>query len=241
MSISKTEQDLQNWKIPIESFNKIYQIGNFSLFRRLNIKTCESTISTNNSFETIKLLISADLDRYKKEFRFLHIGLVQVAVKPMFRKGLDIPVCLLLRDDRLLNFDDLFLGVLESNLAHGPIYFNCYPNFSVDIQDPNILDTLTLNIKIKNMNSKIQTHEIAIIYRVYYKLMKTTIAPKAIIASTRGVTMLMEANPAHSTTFMPRRLKWTDILSNEDWKFDSMAAPQPIQQESNRIERHLIP
>lgn len=138
------------------------------MFKKLNIKTCESTISINNSLETIKLLISADFDRYKKEFRFLHIGLVQVAVKPMFRTGLDIPVCLLLRDDKLLNFDDSLLGVLESNLAHGPIYFNCYPNFSVDIQDPNILDNLTLNIKSKNMNSKTQTHEITVIYRVYY-------------------------------------------------------------------------
>ncbi|KAH0672434.1 hypothetical protein KY290_024673 [Solanum tuberosum] len=39
------------------------------------------------------------------------------------------------------------LGVLQSNLVDGPVYFNCYPNFSVDINDPNVMDSLTLNIE----------------------------------------------------------------------------------------------
>ncbi|KAG5575496.1 hypothetical protein H5410_055630, partial [Solanum commersonii] len=86
----------------------------------------------------------------------VHINLysvyVQVAVKPLFRKGLDIPVCVILRDGRFLNFDDSMLGVLQSNLADGPVYFNCYPNFSVDINDPNVMDSLTLNIWTEMQN-----------------------------------------------------------------------------------------
>ncbi|KAG5606712.1 hypothetical protein H5410_028204, partial [Solanum commersonii] len=144
-------------------------------------------------------------------YNYLHIGLVQVAVKPLFRKGLDIPVCVLLRDDHFLNFDDSLLGVLQSNLAAGPVYFNCYPNFSVDINDPNVMDSLTLNVKTKNLNSKANTREIEIIYRVYYRLMKTTLAPKARIESQKGVTMLMEANHKHSTIFVPRLLKWNNF------------------------------
>ena len=239
VSISKIENDLQNWDIPRESFEKIYQLGNFSLFKRFNIKTCEQTIAINNSLESIKLLIAADIDRYKKDFKFLHIGLVQVAVKPLFRKGLNIPICLLLRDDRLLNFDDSLLGILESNLADGPVYFNCYTNFSVDINDPNIMDTLTLNVKTKNMNSKVDTREIAVIYRVYYKLMKTTIAPKALKVSSKGFTMLMEANQQHSTTFVPRLLKWNDILTDEEWNFQSITNPLPVQTERSHLD-HII-
>ena len=55
VSISKIENDLQNWDIPRESFVKIYQLGNFSLFKRFNIKTCEQTIAINNSLESNKL------------------------------------------------------------------------------------------------------------------------------------------------------------------------------------------
>lgn len=67
--------------------------------------------------------------------------------------------------------------------------------------------------------------------------MKITIAPKAIVSTTTGATMLMEANPEHSTTIVPRLLKWADVNSNEDWKFESITAPQPIHPESNKIER----
>ena len=103
---------LENWSIPKERINKNYKLGNFSLFKCFIIKTCESTSAFNNSLDTIKLLIAADIDRYRKEFKFLHIGLVQVAVKPPFRKGLYIPICLMLRDTRLVKVEDSLLGIL---------------------------------------------------------------------------------------------------------------------------------
>ncbi|KAK4728986.1 hypothetical protein R3W88_021974 [Solanum pinnatisectum] len=235
--IAKVENDLQNWSIPEETFKKIYQIGNFSWITRHNIKTCESTIAINNSLEVIRLLKESDINHYKSNFNYLHIGLVQVAVKPLFRKGLDIPVCVILRDGRFLNFDDSLVGVLQSNLADGPVCFNCYPNFSLDISDPNVMDSLTLNVKTKNLNNKINTREIAIIYRVYYRLMKTTLAPKAYHESAKGETMLMEANHEHSFIFIPRLLQWKDILSNNDWRFDNITQPFASHSERSQIER----
>lgn len=82
----------------------------------------------------------------------MHIGFVQIAVKPMFRLGLDIPILVMLRDARHKKFDHSLLAVLESNIAHGPIYSNCYPNFFIDITDENIFKTLTINkLKIYNI------------------------------------------------------------------------------------------
>lgn len=72
------------------------------------------------------------------------------------------------------------------------------------------------------MNSKANTREIAIIYRVYYRLMKTTLAPKAKIVSNKGVTMLIEANHNHNNTFAPKIIKWDDIITKDDWHFDSI-------------------
>ena len=235
--IAKIENDLQNWSIPEEPFKKIYQLGNFSFLTRCNIKTCESTIAINNSSEIVRLLKDKDLDRYKSSFNYLHIGLVQVAVKPLFRRGLDIPVCVLLRDDRFLNFDDSLLGLLQSNLTDGPVYFNCYPNFSVDINDPNVTDTLTLNVKTKNLNSKTDSREISVVYRVYYRLMKTQLAPKACLESVRGETMLMEANHSHSSIFVPRTLQWKDILSNNEWHFENITQPFTSHPPRSQIER----
>ncbi|PHU04683.1 Polyadenylate-binding protein RBP47B [Capsicum chinense] len=235
--IATIENDLQNWSIPEESFNTIYQIGKFSFLKKHNIKTSESTIAINNSLEIIQLFNELDINRFKHQFNYLHVGLVQVAIKPLFRQGLDIPVCAILRDARLLNFDDSLLGVIQSNLADGPVYFNCYPNFSVDINDPNIMDVLTLNVKTKNMNSKENTREITIIYRVYYRLMGTTLAPKARFTSPKGVTTLMEANKDRSTIFVPKALVWDDILHSNDWHFEAITQPIRLYSEKSEIER----
>ncbi|KAH0650257.1 hypothetical protein KY284_030169 [Solanum tuberosum] len=108
---------------------------------------------------------------------------------------------------------------------------------AVDINDPNVMDSLTLNVKTKNLNSKINTREIAIIYRVYYRLMKTHLAPKDRHTSIRGETMLMEANHEHSSIFVPRTLQWKDILSSNDWRFENIAQPLASHSERSQIER----
>ncbi|KAH0763372.1 hypothetical protein KY290_019445 [Solanum tuberosum] len=108
---------------------------------------------------------------------------------------------------------------------------------AVDINDPNVMDSLTLNVKTKNLNSKINTREIAIIYRVYYRLMKTHLAPKARHESLKGETMLMEANHEHSSIFVPRTIQWKDILSNNDWRFENITPPFASHSERSQIER----
>ncbi|KAG5605600.1 hypothetical protein H5410_027092 [Solanum commersonii] len=67
--------------------------------------------------------------------------------------------------------------------------------------------------------------------------MKTTLAPKARTESQKCVTTLMEANHEHSTIFVPRLLNCNDVLSSNDWHFESIT--QPFSSHSNRsqIER----
>ena len=50
----------------------------------------------------------------------------------------------------------------------------------MNINDPSILSSLTLNIKIKNMNFVKETQTIAIMYRIYYKVMTTQLNPRIV-------------------------------------------------------------
>jgi len=99
------------------------------------------------------------------------------------------------------------------------------------------MDTLTLNVKTKNMNRKTNTREIAIIHRVYHRLMDTTLAPNARVESVKGVTMLIKANTEHSTVFVPRLLNWNDILSSDEWHFDAITQPSTSNLERSQIEQ----
>ena len=70
-------------------------------------------------------------------------------------------------------------GLSETSLHNGPVYFNCYPNFALSLSDRNVMDDLTLNVKTDGYYMKDGSEPLAIIYRIYYKLMKTTIDPQS--------------------------------------------------------------
>ena len=184
VNIAQVENQLHNWSIPKQEIKTIYKIGTFEKIHDYAIKQTENTISLNNEHKSIHLLSDRALQQHRNQnYKFIHIGLVQVAIKPLFRLGKDTPVCMILRDARHQDFNNSLLALAQSNLANGPIFFNCYPNFSLSLNDANVLDSLVLTIKTQNMNFIENTKSVAVIYRVYYKVMATTLNPKAKIVS----------------------------------------------------------
>ena len=103
--------------------------------------------------------------------------MVQVVVKPLTREVWNTSVLLSLRDERHLRFNGSLLGMMETSLQNGPVYFNCYPNFALSLSDRNIMKCLNLNVKKDGYYMKEGLEPLAIIYRIYYKLMKTTLDP----------------------------------------------------------------
>ena len=69
----------------------------------------------------------------------MHIGLVQVTVKPLTRKGINASMLLCLRDAKYKDFHISFLGMITSSLFDGLVYFNCYPDLTLVLDDPNIV------------------------------------------------------------------------------------------------------
>ena len=100
----------------------------------------------------------------------------------------DVELSLDLRDVRSTKFNDFVLIMIDSNLANGPVYFNYFPKFSMNINDPSILSSLTLNITTKNMNF-VEAQTIAIIYRIYYKIMTIQLNLRVVCQSLKEETL----------------------------------------------------
>ena len=138
VSIVSAEKNWQDWKLSPVTQNKIYKkttFSNLTFLSNFTIKTVERTYSLKQSCETIQLLSRKEIDKNIDNFSFIHFGLVQVAVKPLTRQGLNTSVFLGLRDGRFKIYQDGLLGMVESSLYKGPIYFDCYPNFAVSLKD----------------------------------------------------------------------------------------------------------
>ena len=101
--------------------NTIYQQGNFEFNQNYSIKIEEKTISLNQNLESLQLLSQNTITHHRKKFNYLHIRLVQLAIKPLFRLGLDIPVFVCLRDARSTRFTDSILSMIDLNLTNGTV------------------------------------------------------------------------------------------------------------------------
>ena len=78
------------------------------------MKTKEQTISLNQNLESMQLLSQKIVDHHKKYFNYIHIGLVQIAIKPLFHLGLDILVYDCPRDAKATQFSDYVLSMIDA-------------------------------------------------------------------------------------------------------------------------------
>ena len=161
-------QKLNKWSIPKVKPTSIYKIGMFDFTSRMVIKTMEQSITLENNDEILRLLESEDTSRYRKNFKFLHISCVQVAFKPLTLLGINACLQASLRDGRSTDWSSSLMGIIETSLCHGPVFFNVYPNLPVSLTDRNINDALTLRVQTQGYNFLPGTETVAVIYRVYF-------------------------------------------------------------------------
>lgn len=126
ISIDTLEQYIKTRNIPKKDIKEIYQIGSFKFRQNYLIEILGNTHSIGSETETIELLNFKDLEYLQKRYKIFHVGAVQVATKLLTKLGLDKPICVCLRNARHNNFQDSLLGVMESNMTHGLVYFDYY-------------------------------------------------------------------------------------------------------------------
>ncbi|KAK9989318.1 hypothetical protein SO802_029557 [Lithocarpus litseifolius] len=225
---------LGDWNLPKVPTKQFYKSSSWNLnsFKTdFHVRTIEQVYGINKEYETCYLFSPDQIKAHiNKGFHFIHIGLVQVGVKPLIRSGLNNSVLLALRDTRHVRFDDSLLGTVQASLSNGPVHFDCFPNFTVHIHDKNVLQALTLNIKTHGTLVTQGTSQIALIYRVYYKCIKTNMNVGALDRKKVGETLLIQTNIHDAKIKVPRTLRWDEISFPDDWKLHNENHPLLIQE-----------
>ena len=95
--------DFQKWNIPRVEPKAIYKTSwtEYTFCSQYRVRTIEQTYSFSNTHEKCCLFFKRNINDFlAKKFSYLHIGLVQVAIKPLTRKGINGYVLMSLRDAR---------------------------------------------------------------------------------------------------------------------------------------------
>ena len=59
----------------------------------------------------------------------MHVGLIQVVAKPLYRLGIDTLILIILRDIRAITFKGSILACLQLNLYNGLSLFQLFSKF----------------------------------------------------------------------------------------------------------------
>ena len=192
------------------------------------IKTVEKEIDIKQTQESIPLISRQLIAEHIKDYKYLHIGSIQISIKPLFRQGIDIPLFAVLRDNRPKQLSDQILAIFETNLHEGPVYINNYPNYSVSLKSFHETNyNVFLDIKMKEDDWNPRAIPITIIYRLYYKVMKTQLAPQALLISPKDETTLLLVNPERVNASVPRVLRHDEITSGLKWRLEDILPPTP--------------
>nr|KYP75454.1 hypothetical protein KK1_008189 [Cajanus cajan] len=141
---------------------------------------------------------------------------------------MDTPMFVALRDNRPTELENQILAMMETNLHNGPVYINNYPNYSIALKSfHNTENNLILDVKILENKWNKNSYPIAIIYRIYYKVMKTQLAPRALLMSPKDETTMLLVNPEKISAVVPRTLKHNELTTGLKWTIEDILKPDP--------------
>jgi len=167
----------------------------------------------------------------KANYRFMHVGLLQVVIKPFLKTGVNAPIYLALRDKRLRHYKSSLLAVIQTNVCKGPIFFNCYPNFMVDLTYLMTTEALKLDVHVQG-DEFLDFKFFFVVYRIYFRLMSSNLNIRFLdpLPSNSQETILLQIEDDKPTAFTPKALKWDEITISD---VIELQEPQP----SAQIER----
>ena len=168
------------------------------------MKTHEEAISLQSGMQTIGMINPiAMASHLKVNYCFMHIGLVQVAIKPLLKTRVNRPIYLVLCDKRIRHYKSSLLAVIQTNVCKGPIFFNCYPNFMVDLTCPMTTEALKLDIHVF-----LDFKNFVVVYRVYFRVMSSNLNTRFLnpLPSNSQETILLQIEDDKLTVFTPKAL-----------------------------------
>ncbi|KAK4409271.1 movement protein [Sesamum angolense] len=122
--------------------------------------------------------ILEELRRLREEvaitMKWIHIGTIEVVIKPTFKEGIGSEIHLSIMDRRINNLRDGCLETMIGNLYAGKLMFDIHPRIAYNLADQDFSRVLTLHQDFKRKDlMKEGNRPYSITYRIAYALSNT--------------------------------------------------------------------
>lgn len=219
ISDENIEKSLQDWRLPRSSASDVFKRrGIFSFSPDWEVKTVEKEIPLNEGYTTISLIPQNLKHGFEKNYTYLHVGMIQVGLKPK-KLGSKISAIICLRDKRFLKFDQSSLAMVESRLSDGPIYFSYFPTHCVSLSDPHLSSTFVIDIKTEGSSGD---EGIILMYRFHYKVTESYYVDKkklsrSLVDEIGETTLFIADVAAGGNRVVSKKITWDEVAVPERW------------------------
>ncbi|XP_059629546.1 uncharacterized protein LOC132272406 [Cornus florida] len=220
------EQLIQFAKLQKLKKEKVYKTSKFSIFSKRILEQFSGDTIIDYTFSGkhgFNILNNDKVARWRQRnplARYIYIGMVQIKITSLLRKGTDQPILALVMDNRFHNPVDALIGGVQSNLVNNIIWFKIKPNYFVSLSDPNIEKVLQVKLQLSNLKMDFDFPSLGIQWKVLYELTRKPETATIPTIDSKLVT-LFEPRPFDSV-IEPKSLKWTDLEIPRNWLFEDI-------------------
>ena len=140
-----------------------------------------------------------------------------MGISPLIHKGLQTFVLATVRDLTHNKYTDSIIGGLVAPLSDGPVYFDCFPNFSVYTFDETIKDILQLQIHTMGFDMKGKRNNIAIQTKACFRHTNTLWPAIRHTPSRDSKSSVVVKTDPKNQKIEHLLIKWEELQFPENW------------------------
>lgn len=228
-AINENEAELEeispsvDWKLPKIAAKEVYNMfWAFHMISSTNIRISEHVLTTSltvNKMKPLQILSESSIRKAReKGYKFAHLGLVKIGLNALHRQGVKTYAFCCLLDQRWKSFPLALIGGVQCPLSEGPVEFDVYPNFSISLEDPHALKSLTLGIQTRGYELfETKSKNMSVFYSVCVRWYKTTIPAVLHQDSGKAGYVTMVQYDSNSTPMRPKRISRGDLKPPTAW------------------------
>jgi hypothetical protein len=99
-----------------------------------------------------------------------------------------------------------------------------------------MLKALTLNVLTSSYDMEEGSRLIAIIYHIYYRLMKTNLNPQAFLKDSGGSTLLIQSSTQDANIRTPKMIQWDEVTLPNEWLLENVAKPSRVVTDTSNVD-----
>ncbi|CAN1855954.1 hypothetical protein LINPERHAP1_LOCUS41918 [Linum perenne] len=167
----------------------------------------------------------------QKKIAYIHISTIQIIIKSTIKLGINAPIELEIRDDRLLNQDESIIAKGLGNLSCGIIKFDINLQQGLSLTDENLDSSIVIKYELKRKDlMKENSKPFSVTYQINYALTNIEDLFKPIIRLETPIKIVKAEPSRRSIQQDPRKLKQVDRLTQSE-RFQSIDTEDQNQEE----------